>query len=86
MSIGYGHSIRPGEEWLKTAVITKAYAAQLLDKDLQNAVDSTNRQLTRAVTQGQADALFDFEYNDGTGARRKGGAYLEYDRRHLESG
>lgn len=33
-SIGYGHKIKPGEEWLKTATITPEYAQELLRKDV----------------------------------------------------
>lgn len=66
-STGYGHQIQPNERPLITKILTKPEATLMLDSDLRQYVDATNKALKRPVTQGQFDALVDLAYNAGPG-------------------
>jgi RHS repeat-associated protein len=64
-TIGYGHLIRPGEDFSNG--ITEAGATQLLAQDVQIAVNAVNNRLNVVVSQNEFDALVDFTYNLGEG-------------------
>lgn len=63
-TIGYGHSIQPGED-LKT--ITKEDAEKLLLKDIKSIEFAITRLVLEPLTQGQFDALVSLVYNWGGG-------------------
>jgi lysozyme len=65
-TIGYGHLIRPGEDFSNG--ITRSQAMQLLSKDTESAVDSVNHKVTIDLAQVQFDALVDFTFNLGGAA------------------
>jgi lysozyme len=65
-TIGYGHLIKPGEDFSNG--ITPDQASQLLAQDTKTAVDAVNAKVTISLTQSQFDALVDFTYNLGAGA------------------
>jgi GH24 family phage-related lysozyme (muramidase) len=68
-SIGFGHQIQPGENYLLTATITRDQALKLLQNDSKNVVDYINLHTQgRLPNQGQFDAFFDYGYNAGVGA------------------
>lgn len=66
-SIGYGHQIQPGQEYLKTAVITQATAQALMDADLAVWETFINNQVKKNLTQNQFDALVNLCYAVGGG-------------------
>lgn len=68
-SIGYGHFIKPGENY--DAGITEEYGSYLLMMDVQIAIDAINSYVTVPLTQNQFDALVSFIYNIGVGAFKK---------------
>lgn len=65
MSIGYGHQLRPGEDF---GTIGQAQAADLLAVDVGWAVDAVRSNVTVPLSQAQFDALVSFAYNVGAGA------------------
>lgn len=65
-SIGYGHfGVAAGQ------TITQAEADAILLEDLNQVADKVNMYVTRALTQGQFDALCDFVFNLGSGVFHK---------------
>lgn len=64
-SIGYGHFIRPSENFSQ---IDEAGATALLEADLAQAEASIARNVSVGLSQGQYDALASFIYNVGIGA------------------
>jgi lysozyme len=65
-SIGYGHfGATEGQE------ITQEDADAFLIQDLNKAAEVVNKYVTRALTQGQFDALCDFVFNLGASAFHK---------------
>lgn len=60
-TIGYGHTkgVRKGD------VITQAQAEAFLIADIQDAVHDIQRLVKCPITQGQFDALVDFDFNLG---------------------
>jgi len=66
-TIGYGHKIKPGEDFSKG--INADQAADLLRADVQTAVNAVNSALKVPVSyQGQFDAMVSLAYNIGGGA------------------
>ena len=62
-TIGYGHRVLPGENFL--AGITDEHALALLEGDLAVAETAVERLVQVPLTQGQFDALVDFVFNLG---------------------
>ncbi|MGB6474609.1 MAG: hypothetical protein WBF04_11065, partial [Candidatus Sulfotelmatobacter sp.] len=60
-TIGYGHLIKPGEDFSKG--VTKAQALALLKGDAQTAVSFVNGRLSGAAKQTQFDSLVDVAFN-----------------------
>jgi lysozyme len=65
-TIGYGHKLRPGEQY--DHGITEATAVMLLEQDIKSSEGAVGRLVHVAMTQGQFDALVDFVFNLGPGA------------------
>jgi lysozyme len=66
-TIGYGHKVKPGEDFSKG--ITPDQAADLLKADVQTAVNAVNTALKFPTSsQGQFDAMVSLAYNIGGGA------------------
>ena len=66
-SIGYGHQIQTGENYLMTATIDQAQALKFLYNDLAPLISQINNAGV-SFTQGQFDASIDLGYNAGPGA------------------
>ena len=64
-TIGYGHLIRPGEDY--SAGITEAQAETLFRQDVERVVNPALDKITIDLTQNQVDALGSFIFNVGTG-------------------
>lgn len=64
-TIGYGHLIRPGENF--SAGITQAQADTLFRQDVERVVNPALDRITIALNQNQVDALGSFIFNVGTG-------------------
>lgn len=64
-SIGFGHLIKAGEEYLLSAVITPAEAAQLETSDVSWAERAVSAAVSAPLTQAQFDALVSFCFNVG---------------------
>jgi len=73
LTIGYGHKLLHAESFPDG--IDEAFAAQILEKDVQYAEQAVTRLVKVPLTQGQFDALVDFTYNLGE-ARLAGSTLL----------
>lgn len=62
-SIGYGHFLKPGEEYPEP--ITEADAENILANDVYGAVKAVNSAVTVPLTQSQFDALVSLAFNIG---------------------
>jgi len=62
-TIGYGHLIKPGEDF--SDGITESMATELLYKDVKFAELAVRNNITTKLTQNQFDALVIFAYNIG---------------------
>lgn len=67
-TIGYGHVVRKGETFTR---LTEAEAEALLRQDVGIAERAALRLTTRALTDGQFDALVSFVFNLGSGAYQR---------------
>ena len=66
-TVGYGHAIKPGEQFYK---LTVEQAEDLLKRDVGDVERNLNRMLNVVVTDNQYAALVSFCFNLGTGAFR----------------
>ena len=67
-TVGYGHLIVAGDGCTTTDIIGPVKAIELLNNDVQFAVDAVNRLVTSSISQNQFDALVIFTYNVGVSA------------------
>jgi lysozyme len=65
-TIGWGHLIKPGEDF--TGGITLARAEALLREDVEPVEEAVGLLVERRLKQCQFDALVSFTFNVGTGA------------------
>jgi lysozyme len=65
LTIGYGHLIRPGENF--SGGITEPRAEALFRQDVERVVNPALDRITVALTQNQVDALGSFIFNVGAG-------------------
>lgn len=70
-SVGYGHLIRAGEEYLMNGV-TRAQAEDLFDKDVERFERAVNAGTTRPLSQPEFDSLVSWAYNVGEGRAAPG--------------
>ncbi|MEE9119408.1 MAG: lysozyme [Calditrichia bacterium] len=72
MTIGYGHLIKPNEQFLlDPRGITEQIADDLLKKDLSFAEKGVNKNVSVPLSGNQYDALVSFVYNIGVNAFRR---------------
>lgn len=70
-TIGVGHKIEPGEDYLRSATLTNEQVEELLTKDLERFEQAVNDTGSRVpLTQQQFDALVHFAFNIGASAFR----------------
>lgn len=81
-TIGIGHLIRPGESY---NVITQEQAEDLLKADMQQAVRSVLRLITRPLTDNQYAALLSFTFNIGGGALERSSLRMKCNRGEEET-
>jgi lysozyme len=67
-TIGIGHLIKHGEEWMRTATLTEAQVNELFAQDVAWAEKAVSERITRPLKQNQFDALVSFVFNVGGGA------------------
>lgn len=66
LTVGYGHLVKPGEDF--SLGISQAEAHRLLERDVQGSCNAVNRLVTVPLEQCQFDALVSFVYNLGSGS------------------
>lgn len=64
-TIGYGHLIKPGENY---TIMTDIEGEQILKMDLKIAEDAVNKFVSVELSQNMFDALVSFVFNVGVGA------------------
>jgi lysozyme len=67
-TIGYGHLIKPGEEFYNNTTISKAQGDMLFTDDLKQFEAAVNTSVVKQLNQNQFDALVSLAYNIGAGA------------------
>lgn len=67
-TIGYGHTIRDGEEF---STITRFEAEEILRKDIDKIIPQINHLITVPLNANQASAIVSFVYNLGVSAFAK---------------
>ena len=88
-TIGYGHLVKPGEDF--SAGLTEQQATELLEQDLQATYNTINEQISADailnMTQSQYDALVSLVFNIGAGSaapqNRNRGLYQSTVRKYL---
>jgi GH24 family phage-related lysozyme (muramidase) len=71
-SIGMGHQIRPGEEYLFNTTISEQKVRELFKKDIEEIVKDVNSVVNVPLTRNQKLALVSIRYNVGPGGFRSG--------------
>ena len=71
LTIGVGHLIKPGEEHLKSAVLTDEQVKELLKSDLKWCSEAVENSVRVPLTQSQFDALYSLCFNIGETAFKK---------------
>ena len=66
-SIGIGHQIQPGEEYLLTSTITEEDAILLFDKDIEKIIADMNKNIKVSLNKNQQLALISLRYRIGPG-------------------
>lgn len=67
-SIGYGHQIKPDEEHLLTAKISREKGREIFEKDLKHFEKIVKGWLKKNLNQNEFDAIVTFAYNTPKGA------------------
>lgn len=70
-SIGFGHQIRPNEQHLLTAALTRLQAENILKQDISPLELQVNQAVPKGFNQNQFDTCIMFGYNCGSGALSK---------------
>lgn len=71
-SIGMGHQIQPGEEYLFNTTITEQKVRELFKDDIEKIVKDVNSVVKVPLTRNQKLALVSIRYNVGSGGFRSG--------------
>lgn len=71
-SIGLGHQIQPGEEYLFNTTITEQKVRELFKSDIEQIVKDVNSAVKVPLTRNQKLALVSIRYNVGPGGFRSG--------------
>ena len=71
-SIGMGHQILPGEEYLFNTTITEQKVRELFKNDIEKVVQDINPLIKVPLTKNQKLALVSIRYNVGPGGFRSG--------------
>jgi lysozyme len=71
-SIGIGHQIQPGEEYLFNATISEQKVRELFKADIEQIVKDVNSVVKVPLTRNQKLALVSIRYNVGPGGFRSG--------------
>jgi len=71
-SIGMGHQILPGEEYLFNTTITEQKVRELFKSDIEKVVQDINPLIKVPLTKNQKLALVSIRYNVGPGGFRSG--------------
>ena len=66
-TIGIGHQIQPGEEYLLTSTITEEDAILLFDKDIEKIIADMNKNIKVSLNKNQQLALISLRYRIGPG-------------------
>lgn len=66
-TIGFGHLIKPGEEYLLGLTLTRTQAEQLFRSDLREHEGYVNQYITRSMSQSEFNAILSLMYNIGPG-------------------
>lgn len=71
-SIGMGHQIQPGEEYLFNTTITEDKVIELFKKDIDSVIKDVNSAVKVPLNKNQQLALISIRYNVGPGGFRSG--------------
>lgn len=71
-SIGMGHQIQPGEEYLFNTTITEQKVRELFKNDIEKIVQDVNSVVRVPLTRNQKLAIVSIRYNVGPGGFRSG--------------
>ena len=71
-SIGMGHQIQPGEEYLFNTTISEQKVRELFKSDIEKIVKDVNSVVKVPLTRNQKLALVSIRYNVGPGGFRSG--------------
>ena len=71
-SIGMGHQIKPGEEYLFNTTISEQKVRELFKNDIEEIVKDVNSVVNVPLTRNQKLALVSIRYNVGPGGFRSG--------------
>jgi len=71
-SIGMGHQIKPGEEYLFNTTISEQKVRELFKNDIEEIVKDVNSVVRVPLTRNQKLALVSIRYNVGPGGFRSG--------------
>jgi len=66
-TIGIGHQIQPGEEYLLDSIITEKEAIDLYQKDIKKILDDMNKNINVDLNKNQQLALISLRYRIGPG-------------------
>lgn len=66
-TIGIGHQIQPGEEYLLTSTISEEDAILLFDKDIEKIIADMNKNIKVSLNKNQQLALISLRYRIGPG-------------------